>query len=398
MKNIKYFIKEQTEGEGEKLKHIEHLEDLPLNSGKQGLEQSVGALRQVQDHIKAGRKNSDLTMKHDGSPSIVYGHHPENGKFFVASKSAFNKTPKINYTEDDIQKNHGHAPGLVQKLKDALHHLPKIVPKKGVYQGDLMFSQNDIDRHAGKLHFRPNTIKYSVPEKSEEGEKIGKAKVGLYTHTEYRGNNASSMNAHFDPNLKDFKTHPDVYHREPGHDTSKVKLTSGDEDKLNHHIHAALATYSKHGDDMFNTLDKKNGKSSLKDHTKTYINSTVRTGEQPSSEGLSNHLMKHFGKQIDSVKTDKAKNEKANELKAHLGHVETNKHHVDDFFKMHHHLQQAKNVLVNTLSQHTGGLEHRYNNKKVKPEGFVVNHKGTPIKLNDRAEFNKLNFERSQAR
>jgi hypothetical protein len=120
MKNIKHFLKEQAEGEGTKLKHIEHLEDLPLNSGKQGLEQSVGALRQVQQHIKAGRKNSDLTMKHDGSPSLVYGHHPDTGKFFVASKSAFNVTPKINYTEDDIQKNHGHAPGLVEKLKSAL--------------------------------------------------------------------------------------------------------------------------------------------------------------------------------------------------------------------------------------------------------------------------------------
>lgn len=398
MKNIKYFLKEQTEGEGQKLKHIEHLEDLPLNSGKQGLEQSVGALRQVQQHIKAGRKNSDLTMKHDGSPSIVYGHHPSNGKFFVASKSAFNKTPKINYTDDDIQKNHGHAPGLVEKLKAALHHLPKIVPPKGVYQGDVLFTHNDIDRNAGKLHFRPNTIKYSVPEKSTEGQKINKAKLGLYTHTEYRGKDSSSMNAHFDPELGDFKNHPDVYHREPGHDTSKVHLSDESEKNMNHHINSALAEYSKHGDNMFGSLDKKIGKSNIKDHVKTYINSTVRTGETPSPEGLSNHLIRHYGKQIDSLKTDKSKNAKADELKAHLNHVENNKEHFNGFFKMHHHLQQAKNVLVNTLSKDTGGLEHRYNNKKVKPEGFVVNHKGTPIKLNDRAEFNKLNFERSAER
>jgi hypothetical protein len=149
---------------------------------------------------------------------------------------------------------------------------------------------------------------------------------------------------------------------------------------------------------MFNSLDKKIGKSNIKDHTKTYINSTVRTGETPSPEGLSNHLIKHYGKQIDSLKTDKSKNAKADELKSNLNHVEDNKQHFEGFFKMHHHLQQAKNVLVGALSQHTGGLEHSYNNKKVKPEGFVVNHKGTPIKLNDRAEFNKLNFERSAER
>lgn len=388
--------KEPVDGpqEGQKLKHIEHLEDLPLNTGKHGLDQAVGALRQVQDHIKAGRKNADLTMKHDGSPSIVYGHHPDTGKFFVASKSAFNKTPKINYTEDDIQKNHGHAPGLVQKLTAALHHLPKVVPNKGVFQGDVLFTHHDVDRHNGKLHFRPNTIKYSVPEKSSEGQKVGKAKIGLYTHTEYRGKNSASMNAHFDPNMKDFKSHPDVYHREPGHDTSQIQMSDENEKKTNHHIQSALATYSKHGDDMFGALDKQLGKANIKDHMKTYINHTVRTGETPSSEGLKAHLFNQYGREIDNLKTDKSKNAKAEELKQHLTHVDTNKDHIDSFFKIHHHLQQAKNALVDTLAQHTGGLEHSHEGKKIKPEGFVVNHGGSAIKLNDRAEFNKLNFQR----
>ena len=66
------------------------------------------------------------------SPALVAGHHPETGRFFVASKSAFNKTPKINYTHEDIEKNHGHAPGLMEKLHAALDHLPKIMPARGV--------------------------------------------------------------------------------------------------------------------------------------------------------------------------------------------------------------------------------------------------------------------------
>ena len=63
---------------------------------------------------------------------------------------------------------------------------------------------------------------------------------------------------------------------------------------------------------------------------------------------------------------------------------------------MHHHLQQAKNVLVNTLSKNTGGLEHTINGQKVKPEGFVFNHGGEVTKLNDRHEFNKLNALKRQ--
>ena len=59
-----------------------------------------------------------VTTKFDGSPAIICGINPENGKFFVSTKSAFNKTPKLNYTPADIDSNH---PGeLASILKIAL--------------------------------------------------------------------------------------------------------------------------------------------------------------------------------------------------------------------------------------------------------------------------------------
>lgn len=141
MLNFKEFLKEEAE-EGAKLKHITHPEDRPLHHGHKGFEHAFGALQQAHEHIKSKQSSNKLTMKYDGSPSIVFGHHPKTGKFFVATKSAFNKNPKINHTHEDIEKNHGHAPGLASKLHAALEHLPKVTPKKGVYQGDMM--------HAGK--------------------------------------------------------------------------------------------------------------------------------------------------------------------------------------------------------------------------------------------------------
>ena len=39
---------------------------------------------------------------------------PQSGKFFVGTKSVFNATPKINYTNADIKRNHGGA--LADKL------------------------------------------------------------------------------------------------------------------------------------------------------------------------------------------------------------------------------------------------------------------------------------------
>lgn len=146
MKSFNSFLVEEAQ-EGEKLKHIHHAEDRPLMHGHSGFEHAHAALMSAHEHMKAGAKSSNVTMKYDGSPSIVFGHHPKTGKFFVASKSAFNKNPKINYTHKDIEKNHGHAPGLVSKLKSALTHLPKVAPKHGVYQGDVMHTREDQKHH-----------------------------------------------------------------------------------------------------------------------------------------------------------------------------------------------------------------------------------------------------------
>jgi hypothetical protein len=50
---------------------------------------------------------------------------PENGKFFVGTKGVFNVNPKLNYTDEDIDRNHS-SEGLNKKLKVALRYLPKI--------------------------------------------------------------------------------------------------------------------------------------------------------------------------------------------------------------------------------------------------------------------------------
>ena len=106
MLKFKSFLIEESQ-EGSELKHIHHAEDRPLMHGHSGFEHAHEALMKAHAHMTGGHNNSNLTMKYDGSPSIVFGHHPKNGKFFVATKSAFNKNPKINHTEADIDKNHG---------------------------------------------------------------------------------------------------------------------------------------------------------------------------------------------------------------------------------------------------------------------------------------------------
>lgn len=385
MLSFKTFLKE--ESEDSKLKHIHHAEDRPILHGAKGFEHTVNAMNQAHEHIKSGGHSSHLTMKYDGSPSLVFGHHPETGKFFVASKSAFNKNPKINYTAADIQKNHGHAPGLMDKLHAALHHLPKVAPKTGVYQGDVMFSHEDKKESKKGVSFTPNTITYTA--KGDEGEKIKNAKFGIIVHTQYHGDNIASMKADPHPDHHNFGQHPDVWHKSAEHDTRHVHYSEEDQKKYQEHIDAAKEINKKHGKEMYAATEPHRGEAG---HLSTYINHTVKTDEVPSAKGLQKHITDKYKKAAAKLKTPAAQGRRETEALQHVNHIANNKEHYENLLKMHHHLQQAKNVLVHTLNQHEGGLEHHIDSKRTDPEGFVVNHSGEPTKLVNRAEFAKANL------
>ena len=380
------FLKEETQEVGGKLKHIHHAEDRPLFHGAKGFEHARDALNSAHNHIKSGGHSSQLTMKYDGSPAVVFGHHPETGKFFVASKSAFNVNPKINYTEKDIEKNHGHAPGLVAKLKDALH-LKKVTPKKGVYQGDIMFGHDDKKETKGGVSFTPNTIRYTA--KGEQADKIKNAKVGVVVHTQYHGKNITDMKADPHPDVHNFKQHEDVWHKSAEHDTSKVNYSEKAQEQYRKHIEAAQAIHDKHGATMYHATHPHSGETGA---LATYINKTVRTDEVPTAKGLQKHITDIYKKAASKLKTPAAQSRKMTELKTHTEHIKNNEEHYNNLLKMHHHLQQAKNVLVDTLNQHEGGLEHHIDSKRSKPEGFVIHHAGEPTKLVNRAEFAKANL------
>lgn len=385
MKSFSNFLVE--ESEESKLKHIHHAEDRPLLHGASGFDHAIGALEQAHGHIKSGGHGSALTMKYDGSPSIVFGRHPENGKFFVASKSAFNKNPKINYTHEDIAKNHGHAPGLMEKLHAALNNLPKVTPKNGVYQGDMMFSGDDKQESKRGVSFTPNTITYTA--KGDLADKIKRAKMGVVVHTQYHGDTLNDMKADPHPDVHNFSQHPDVWHQSAEHDTRNTHYSSNDQKEFQNHIDAAKKIHKTNAAFMYSATTPHQGDGN---HLATYINQTVRTGETPSVDGLQNHISDKYKKAATALKTPAAQSRKLSQGQEHFNYIKQNSKHYDNLLNMHHHLQQAKNVLVNVLNQHSGGLEHEIDGKKTDPEGFVVNHAGQPTKLVNREEFSKANL------
>jgi hypothetical protein len=78
-------------------------------------------LEHPEDSILLG----DLSvLKWDGSPALVWGNCPKTGKFFVGTKSVFNKIKvKVNYTHADIERNHGDG-AVACILHTALETLP----------------------------------------------------------------------------------------------------------------------------------------------------------------------------------------------------------------------------------------------------------------------------------
>ena len=123
------------------LTHLEHPEDTILTGDLSVLDAFLAP--------------NDYSVKIDGAPSIVWGTHPETGKFFVGTKSVFNKiTPKINYTVEDICRNHPDFE-LQSILIRCLHCLPR--------EEEVPFSvfQGDFIGFGGYRDYKPNSVSYS---------------------------------------------------------------------------------------------------------------------------------------------------------------------------------------------------------------------------------------------
>lgn len=390
-------ITEAKQPNEEKLTHLEHAEDHPINAGEAGFEHAKKTLMAGHNALTGKKTNASVTTKYDGSPSIVFGHHPETGQFFVASKSAFNKNPKINYTQDDIEKNHGHAPGLVSKLSAALKHLPKVTPKEGVFQGDIMHSGvqsksnpgGDVTMHGGEAHFTPNTITYST-KKEGEADQVAKSKIGVAVHTAYHGKDFASMKAKYNAGHEGFGNHKDVHLMDVTHPIEKSKYSAESQAKFKEHMDKAQAAHDE--------LKANGGYDALEQHTdhlKTYINKTVRTGETPSSEGYKHHVAEHYGKAAEKLKTPAAKSKTEAKGAELTSHVDEHQDDMENLLTVHHHLQAAKNELAHAFSSHTD-YGHSVGGTKVKPEGHVLAINNRPTKIVDRAEFSKNNFAKNR--
>ena len=381
--------------------HLEHLEDEVLNNGVTGTRGAINFLQSLRDMLAGNAKSSvNVTVKWDGAPAVFAGINPENGQFFVGTKGVFNKNAKINYSHEDIDRNHP-AKGLNQKLKVALTELSKL-GIKDVLQGDMLFTQEDLEKKTieGKQYvtFQPNTIVYAVPK--ESASQILSSKMGIVFHTTYSGKTMEDMSASFKVNLRGLSKSSSVWFSDATYkDTSgTINFNKAETKEINSVLSQAGKTFRTLKSDVLNTVEDTNYNVLIK----TFNNTKVRAGEKITdtrqhTRGLIAYVYDKLKADVDRVKRPETKKEKQLTMDFKMKFFRSNSSQLVKIFDMQNLLVDAKELIIRKLEKSKGVMDTfvRTNNgyKVTQPEGFVaVDHVGKAVKLVDRLEFAHQNF------
>ena len=399
------YLKESKEA---KNLHLEHLEDNVLNAGVSGARESIEFLRSLRNML-AGHTGSkmNVTTKWDGAPAIFVGTNPENGKFFVGTKSVFAKNAKLNYTDKDIDENHP-SEGLANKLKLALAFLPKL-EIKGVLQGDMMFSKGDIktDTIEGEeyITFQPNTIVYAVPVKSKLAQTMLAAQIGIVFHTSYSGKTLETMKASYNIDVGRLKSTKDVWFRDASFTDASGSATFTAEET------AVITSILSNAGRVFQsipalTLNRIAASDVFLTQIKTFNNTKVREGKKIAdtrvhTQELINYVETKLNKEILAAKKEDTKQKRIKEKNEVMRFYRSNAIQLKQIFDLMNLIVDAKLMIIRKLEtiKSIGTFVRTDDGFKITaPEGFVaVDHVGKALKLVDRLEFSHKNFTAQKA-
>lgn len=379
--------------------HLEHLEDDIFNNGYAGANNAIGFLESLRDMLTTGHGGNDVkvTTKWDGAPAIVCGRL--EGRFFVGTKSVFNKTqPKICFDEEFIDL---HYPGgLNSILKTCLRELSAL-PIEGVLQGDLLYTKKPPKVTMCGIacyKFKPNTITYCIEAATELGSKVAASDIGIVFHTAYDG---IQGNASFGVDVSSLQGVPKiaVFSAEFTNVSGRANLTTMEKTKFNTNISKAKREL-KLGQNFLNLIG--GGKKSFEFAAlfKTYFNTLIRAGSIPSSsttllKGFVSYISTKYDAEIAKKKTEKSQKEWEGRKTTAVKYLNTNKTVIYSALSGYNSLITAKQQIIKRLNKIEGVgtfLEDGEGYRVTAPEGFVAIKDGSALKLVDRLEFSKANF------
>jgi len=384
--------------------HLTHLEDVILDDGPAGVKFALDILKEFGKVLNGGvSKAMNVNMKWDGAPAIHFGPDPVDGKFFVATKGAFAKTPKLAKSHADIDAMYGAGPSRVLHIAfDAL----KATNPPAVIQGDALFTAADLKRQSingvDYVAFQPNTIMYAVDVTSPLGQRILNADFGIALHTLMAGK-GSSLDA-----LRATALPPSIFAqlRKPrnvvlldsAYDdlSGTVSFTTSEYADYQLAIEAVSAAAASVNKSLYGTLLEEPFHSLVQ----RFINDQVKQNRQVSGKEHVNDLEIFLSslkeKEVAARKSDAGKKEQAAKFDSYLKIVASNRSSLAAWFTLHAAIQRAKEIIIAKLSQASeigtfiptgSGLEVSG------PEGFVAfSHSGKTVKLVSRYNFSRMNF------
>ena len=398
------FTEYLTEGKEGKNLHLEHIEDQVLNRGVAGAREAINFLQSLRNML-AGHADTkmNITTKWDGAPAVFAGTNPENGKFFVGTKGIFAKNAKLNYTDDDIDRNHP-AEGLNVKLKMALRYLPKL-GIKGILQGDMMFTKGDLKKETidgeSYITFQPNTIVYAVPTNSKLAQMMMAAQVGIVFHTSYTGQKMEDMKASFNIDIGRLATTKDVWFRDASFTDASGSATFTEEETKQITTILSLAGRTFQTIPAL-TLNRISSSDTILEYIKTFNNTKVREGKKITDTRAHTLELVRFveaklNKEIAKVKREDTKRKKAAEKTEIMRFFRSSAMNLKTIFDLQNLLVDAKLMIIRKLEtiKSIGTFIRTDDGFRITaPEGFVAVSKttGGALKLVDRLEFSQANF------
>jgi len=383
--------------------HLEHLEDDIINRGSAGGVNAINFLKSVRDML-AGHSGAKIntTVKWDGAPAIICGVNPENGKFFVGTKSIFNVTPKINYTTADIRRNHSGP--VAQKLSVCLNHLSSLNIKQ-ILQGDLLFTNDtkstSIDGEK-MITFTPNTITYAVQSNSNIGKKIARAKMGIVFHTMYTGKDMKSLSASFGNVRGSGNARVWVASASYKDDSGSITFTKSELNTFNAQLRMAEGSLHKAEKILGEMTSSATNPLSVGFRLKSFFNYYLKNNKGGMSkvrvlqDMFRDYYENILKTEIDQRKTEKAKQKYRDILADGLRFINQNKTGLYMAIASHVTLANAKNTLIqkmNQIQQIGHYIKTGTGYRVTAPEGYVaVDRVAGAVKIVDRLEFSRANF------
>ena len=381
--------------------HMTHIEDKVLYGGVRGTREAIMALRSLRDML-GGDHASNVSVKWDGAPAVFAGTDPSDGRFFVAKKGIFNKSPKVYKSDADIDAD--TSGDLNSKLKLALQYLPEL-GIKGVIQGDFLYGPGDVQKKkiGGKSYvtFHPNTIVYAIPAGTDMAREIQRKKIGIVWHTSYKGRTFAGMKQSFGVDTSKFRNSKNVWSQDAMlRDLTKYTLSKKDTEEVNELLSKAGFIFNQIAG---STLRQLEANQTLAQTIETYNNTFVRRGEVVKNTrnhvgGLLRYIRNKYRKERDKRSTEAGKatqQKKLDEILAFFS--EKNKKSLIQMFELQKMIVLAKLKLINRLDKLANVEAFLKTNKGYRTtgqEGYVAIDKlgGDAVKIVDRMEFSYANF------